>query len=202
MQVYQQLLRQNTSIREQQSHQPPQPTNDFVQLAAPLPRTTSTTTPSPPTSPSRRSASTSSPPGLQPPPGIQLPQHLPGDHLRPPVLTSAPASSSCRVGPPRLVAPPQTHRPAGRRLNRPRAVNMVDDSVSTGILHLDVNESKDEAQLSASALLDNITLQSWLSGRSFNICGGGHQAGHAQRIPTATTTTTTCRHANQQEQPH
>ena len=34
---------------------------------------------------------------------------------------------------------------------------MVDDSVSSGLLHLDVNESKEEA----SALLDNITLQPW-----------------------------------------
>ena len=58
-------------------------------------------------------------------------------------------------------APPQTHRPAGRHRNPPRAVNMVDDTISTGILPLDVNESPDEAQQSASALLDNIILQSW-----------------------------------------
>ena len=38
---------------------------------------------------------------------------------------------------------------------------MVDDSVSSGILHLNVNESHEEAQLPASALLNNITLQPW-----------------------------------------
>ena len=38
---------------------------------------------------------------------------------------------------------------------------MVDDTISTGILHLAVNESPDEAQQSASALLDNIILQPW-----------------------------------------
>ena len=36
---------------------------------------------------------------------------------------------------------------------------MVDDTISTGILHLDVNESPEEAQESASAMLDNIILQ-------------------------------------------
>ena len=157
VQVYQQLLRENTSIREQRSHHPPQPTNDIVQPAAPLPKPSSTTTPSTFSSSSTPSGSTPTPPGLQPPPGIQLPQQLPGAHLRPPTLTSTPASSSTPAVPPRPVAPPQTHRPAGRHLNRPRAVNMVDDAVSTGILCLDVNESTEEAQLSASALLDNIT---------------------------------------------
>ena len=38
---------------------------------------------------------------------------------------------------------------------------MVDDTISTGILHLDVNETPEEAQQSASALLDNIILQPW-----------------------------------------
>ena len=38
---------------------------------------------------------------------------------------------------------------------------MVDDTISTGIFRLAVNESPDEAQQSASALLDNIILQPW-----------------------------------------
>ena len=38
---------------------------------------------------------------------------------------------------------------------------MVADTISTGILHLAVKESPDEAQQSASALLDNIILQPW-----------------------------------------
>ena len=41
---------------------------------------------------------------------------------------------------------------------------MVDNTISTGILHLDVSESPEEAQHSASALLDNIILQPWYQG--------------------------------------
>ena len=81
-----------------------------------------------------------------------------------PTLTSTPASPSTSTAPLPVAlppAPPQTHCPASRHLNRPRAINMVDDAVSTGILHLDVNESPEEAQQSASALLDNVILQAW-----------------------------------------
>ena len=38
---------------------------------------------------------------------------------------------------------------------------MVDDTIFTGILHLDINKSPEEAQQSSSALLDNIILQPW-----------------------------------------
>ena len=154
VEIYQQLLRPNTSIREQRFHQPPQPTNDIVQLAASLPKASSTTRSS-----TAASSSTPSPvpPGLQPPPGIPLPKQLPGAHLRPPTLTSTPASASTSTAPrpvPPPPAPPQTHRPAGRHLNRIREVNMVDDAISTGILHLDVNESPEEAQQSATTKMD------------------------------------------------
>ena len=162
VQVYQQLLQQNTSIREQRSHQPPQPTNDVVQPAAALPKASPTTRSS--TAASSSSTTPVAPPGLQAPPGIPLPNQLPGAHLRPPTLTSTSASASTTTAPrpvPPPPAPPQTHRPAGRHHNPPRAVNMVDDAISSGILHLDVNESPEEAQQSASALLDNIILQPW-----------------------------------------
>ena len=99
VEIYQQLLRQNTSIREQRSHQPPQPTNDIVQPAAPLPKAFSTTRSSTAAYSSTPSPSTSAPPGLQQPPGIQLPQQLPGAHLRPPTLTSTPASASTSTAP-------------------------------------------------------------------------------------------------------
>ena len=93
-----------------------------------------------------------------------MPKQLPGAHLRPPPLTSTPASTSTSttarpVAPP--PAPPQTHRPAGRHHNPTRPVNILNDSVSSGIFHLAVNEHQEEAQQSASALLDNIILQPW-----------------------------------------
>ena len=50
---------------------------------------------------------------------------------------------------------------SGRHRNPPRAVNMVDDTISISILHLDINESPEEAQQCASALSDNIILQPW-----------------------------------------
>ena len=71
-----------------------------------------------------------------------MPKQLPGAHLRPPTLTSTPASASTSAAPrpaPPPPAPPQTHRPAGRHRNPTRPVNMVETTISTGILHLDVN---------------------------------------------------------------
>ena len=181
VQVYQQLLQQNTSLREQRSHQPPQPTNDIAQPAAAssstspaAPTTNRSTSPAAPTT-NRSTTSPAAPTTIRPtspaapstiphPPGLPLPKQLPGAHLRPPSLTSTPASASTSttarpVAPP--PAPPQTHRPAGRHRNPSRPVNVLDDSISSGVFHLAVNEHQEEAQQSASALLDNIILQPW-----------------------------------------
>ena len=139
MEIYQQLLHQNTSIQEQRSHEPPQPTNGIVQPAAPLPKPSSTARPS--AAASSSASSTATPPGLQQPPSIQLPQQLPGAHF--PTLTSTPASSSTPAVPP--------HPAALTPFQQASCIWMCQD----------VNESQEEAQQSASALLDNIILQSW-----------------------------------------
>ena len=58
----------------------PQPTNDDVQPAVPLPKASLTTRSS--TATSSSSPTPAAPPSLQPPPGIPLPKQLPGAHLR------------------------------------------------------------------------------------------------------------------------